>query len=1180
ESPAVNTEDAGAELTYNKRNRISTGIKWADIADKNTALKVKETTKQNVYPRPDYQGMIDKGANPMIVHLVKQVYDSLAAAPVTAKAPTDADLKLYIDAVNRVMKGTIAWSNDNEAVGTWARKQISGRPLSMIEMTTASHELLDAVYPNGWKNFREEVRILGGNKALRALQPGREEGIKAQNAVKDGWPSKQEAWQKRGYKIISRADLKISEGYRYELDKKVPVFFLKAGETTQGRFESRELADEAKDAFKPMLLLDKYGRIKGQFDTETETVESARALVKRELKTRISDKGTAVESAERTGEARRMAGEDVSSDRLQETFGFKGVNFGNWMKGESNQAERQLHLNHAYDSFMDLVEILNVPPQAMSLNGMLGIAVGAQGAGRNAAHFVPGVNEINLTRTSGAGSLAHEFAHALDHYFATQAGLAANKEPFLTEHTGLVDAEGYTKRAGKKVKAFGEDIRPEIVADFKTIVEAMNKKQMSHEEIQNRRQEATDKAKKNVERWLKAIGTDFREASNAQDNSAEFTRLADRILALDLGEGMVSIGGKSHVSPVVSELRDLYKKENGRPYSVENIKSLQANLDHYAYLNSEKASERDHIPQQVSTDYAKNATTLDKEKGGKKYWSTNLEKFARAFDAYVSDTLEEKAAKNSYLSHAGRSGDTVPKGLERTAINKAFDGLVDTIKTKEESGHTVLYSLEEQSNVQTEKESFGKQLDDFQTGKLKSGESLTVGSTPRVLTALGAEQLPITIDQNTLRKVLEDKHGLSPDLVKQITEQLHDPIMVFDSATQPDSKVVMTELTHDGKTVVVAVHLSKEKKHHIVNDIASIYTKDNDKIFGKWIDDGLLRYMNKKKSREWFQTRGLQLPKVETAIRGYRSKIIYDYDLVKRQYSFQPSGQPYRLGAVPLRDMVRHLAGIIKGISVEERNGDPWIVTKSGHDVRIMEVAAINPDRVALTIDYHYGQAGHVAGKIAGMYNPTKPDADKPRTIHLVRDVAGIWTLSHEFHHFLEDIGVISNADKALLNNKIAALIKRDPHTYGYLQGRSKTEQRAEWIGRTLVGVYDAKTATGRIIQKIRNIIDRIINALGIRTAAGVVRDIETGNIYTRPGTQERESQVQFAVAAGTNRSPAVSAAAGQIITSYYNNAKVKEHQDYAAAKAGDREAAARLVEDMVKAETLETARQRFGSGV
>jgi hypothetical protein len=224
------------------------------------------------------------------------------------------------------------------------------------------------------------------------------------------------------------------------------------------------------------------------------------------------------------------------------------------MKGDSNKAERQLHLNHAYDSFMDLAELLGVPPKAMSLNGMLGLAIGAQGGGNAAAHFVPGVNEINLTRTSGAGSLAHEWGHALDHYFATQAGLARNTEPFLTEHVGTVDAEGYIKRAGRKEKAFGDVLRPEIAGAFKTIVEAMNIKLESAEQVKARLMAARSKAGRNVDGWLKAIKRDFMAQ---QVDEQKFDALAERIRNLETGEGDGSISGNSIIWPTVSDLRSI-----------------------------------------------------------------------------------------------------------------------------------------------------------------------------------------------------------------------------------------------------------------------------------------------------------------------------------------------------------------------------------------------------------------------------------------------------------------------------------------------------------------------------------------------------------------------------------------------------------------------------------------------
>lgn len=114
----------------------------------------------------------------------------------------------------------------------------------------------------------------------------------------------------------------------------------------------------------------------------------------------------------RVGEDYRN-GKDVSADKFRETFGFRGVEFGNYV----TQAERQRFLNEAYDAMMDLAALLNVSPRALSLGGRLGFAIGARGGGSAMAHYEPDLNVINLTKSKGAGSLAHEWWHALDYYF-------------------------------------------------------------------------------------------------------------------------------------------------------------------------------------------------------------------------------------------------------------------------------------------------------------------------------------------------------------------------------------------------------------------------------------------------------------------------------------------------------------------------------------------------------------------------------------------------------------------------------------------------------------------------------------------------------------------------------------------------------------------------------------------
>lgn len=125
-----------------------------------------------------------------------------------------------------------------------------------------------------------------------------------------------------------------------------------------------------------------------------------------------------------TGENSRIGedyrdGKDVEAEDFMNTFGFRGVQFGNW----TNQADRQMAINQAYDAFMDMAKLIGISPRAMSLNGELGIAFGARGVGGFAAHYEGGESVvINLTKTKGAGSLAHEWWHALDNYFARREG--------------------------------------------------------------------------------------------------------------------------------------------------------------------------------------------------------------------------------------------------------------------------------------------------------------------------------------------------------------------------------------------------------------------------------------------------------------------------------------------------------------------------------------------------------------------------------------------------------------------------------------------------------------------------------------------------------------------------------------------------------------------------------------
>ncbi|PTX52416.1 hypothetical protein IQ03_01332 [Gemmobacter caeni] len=168
-------------------------------------------------------------------------------------------------------------------------------------------------------------------------------------------------------------------------------------------------------------------------EAQTHLRENRNALERRlaQLRDLPPERGEA--NRDRSGPALRRG--DVSPARFQELFGFRGVQFGNYVEG----ARRQADLNRAHDALLDLASVIGCAPKALSLGEALGLAFGARGRGGKgaaAAHFEPDQVVINLTKTNGAGSLAHEWFHALDNHLARRAG--ARSTQYASELNGPV----------------------------------------------------------------------------------------------------------------------------------------------------------------------------------------------------------------------------------------------------------------------------------------------------------------------------------------------------------------------------------------------------------------------------------------------------------------------------------------------------------------------------------------------------------------------------------------------------------------------------------------------------------------------------------------------------------------------------------------------------------------------
>ena len=161
---------------------------------------------------------------------------------------------------------------------------------------------------------------------------------------------------------------------------------------------------------------------------------------------------------ERIGPPVRWSGDP---NALRDRFGLRGVQFGNWVP----QRDRREHVHSAFEALADLADALHIKPIRLGLGGplgcgrKLGLAFGARGTGGAvAATYEPAHRAINLTRRTGAGALAHEWGHALDHALSGSGGLASSKAggPWSTRP---IPARSYQAEVTRVLKPLPKPLR-------------------------------------------------------------------------------------------------------------------------------------------------------------------------------------------------------------------------------------------------------------------------------------------------------------------------------------------------------------------------------------------------------------------------------------------------------------------------------------------------------------------------------------------------------------------------------------------------------------------------------------------------------------------------------------------------------------------------------------------------
>ena len=193
-----------------------------------------------------------------------------------------------------------------------------------------------------------------------------------------------------------------------ELDKALREKYIKDAEASGSSAKYTEDGLNLRNTLSANALVNLFNKMDNLFAANEDSTDQTNRIVKKETEV-PPELGNII----RRGMRDHRQGRDVDTDDFVKTFGMfpGGIDFGNWV----NQTERAAHLNAIYDAMYDLADVSGINPKMLGLGEKLKMAIGAQGrGGRTAAHYFPKLNEINLTKTKGDGSLGHEWQHGLD----------------------------------------------------------------------------------------------------------------------------------------------------------------------------------------------------------------------------------------------------------------------------------------------------------------------------------------------------------------------------------------------------------------------------------------------------------------------------------------------------------------------------------------------------------------------------------------------------------------------------------------------------------------------------------------------------------------------------------------------------------------------------------------------
>ena len=630
------------------------GLSIEDLLDMNDAEKNKLITKDNIWKKPNYQELVEGGLSTRVAYFIKTIRDALPTKPTflrynLSQEEIEQRLEDYINFVSDLRDSAMSLSTENGILNFYDNY------ISKYIIRKNSYSYYVEVIPS--------AREFMNNKLLKAshIQDFRQ---------LDRDIKKKQFCYTDDEKVLSNFDIFVYDKENVEFDKESngrTVIKLRNGYSIYFLYPEGELSNPSNWEDNTIFILRGRDIIKNNL----ESIDAAEKFILENYKEKTNTKTTntqtrkkrfvpkQLENIIRNGENYRN-NKDITGENMMKTFNFKGGEFGNWLSDN----DRQQSLNYGYDALLDLSKALSISPTDISLGGKLSIAFGSRGSGNALAHYEPDREVINLTKMKGAGSLAHEWGHALDDIMGKHLGFSG----FLTENYRYSDPSS------------------EVIKD---IIETMKYKIASGPEIIEKQ---VKEYEKQVNRITNLINSFFPKEHLTDEQIKKKDALIQKIIdnAEKSSENLVIYLSRGTGNKDIDELSDLRKQSVGRVISKDDRVQII-----YAQNNVANRKKQIGKPEKIKTDFYKNSIIFDDiySKTEHGYWQSTIEMFARSCACYVSDKLNNRS---DYLcGHADLALGFVtndknelelikafPEGEERKIINEKIDKLIEFLKEK------------------------------------------------------------------------------------------------------------------------------------------------------------------------------------------------------------------------------------------------------------------------------------------------------------------------------------------------------------------------------------------------------------------------------------------------------------------------------------------------------------------